>query len=163
MNKKYIWAICVAVVVLAVAVFAYNGKGKDTATPSPAQTTPVAPTPFIKTISPSSAKLGTTLTISGTNLSGFEGDLYFFFERTDGKVSRLKGTMASQMAGSPTAAQTVLVILKEPCQAGETVYGDYSGQPSPCNYVKLSPGSYKIYTKPWDNMSNKVSFTITSN
>ncbi len=117
--------------------------------------------PSIGSITPPSAPVGTTLEIRGTGLVGFEGDVYFFFERSDGKVARLKGVVLTQATGEAIGAQTARVILKEPCQQGETVYGEYSGIPAPCDYVQLTPGVYKVYTTPWGKRSNAVAFTIT--
>ena len=118
--------------------------------------------PDIGTITPSSAPVGTTIEIKGSGLSGFEGDVYFYFERADGKKVRLPGTLSQQFTGDGVGSQLARVIIKEPCQSGQTVYGDYSGIPSLCDYVQLTPGVYKVYTQPWGKMSNVENFTITS-
>jgi hypothetical protein len=54
------------------------------------------------------------------------------------------------------------VKVAEPCQEGETIYGEYSGIPSKCDYVKLTSGVYKVYTEPWGKKSNTVQFTVTA-
>jgi|GEM_PF-5309655 len=137
-----------------------NGSPKSAIQPSPPSVGEPAD-PYIGSITPPSAPVGTTLEIRGTGLVGFEGDVYFFFERSDGKVARLKGVVLTQATGEAIGAQTARVILKEPCQQGETVYGEYSGIPAPCDYVQLTPGVYKVYTTPWGKRSNAVAFTIT--
>lgn len=120
-------------------------------------------TPYIGSVSPSSASVGSTIEVRGSGLTGFEGDIYFFFERADGKIARLPGSISTQMNGDAAGAQTARILLKEPCQQGQTVYADYSGFSSICDYVQLTPGTYKIYTQPWGKMSNKVQFTIVAN
>jgi hypothetical protein len=121
------------------------------------------PIPYIGSITPSSAPVGSTVEIRGSGLNGFEGDVYFYFERSDGKKVRLAGTLSQQIIGDATGAQTARVTIKEPCQQGQTVYGDYSGIASLCDYVQLTPGVYKVNTTPWGTVSNTVNFTITSN
>ncbi|MSU55066.1 MAG: DUF4214 domain-containing protein [Candidatus Taylorbacteria bacterium] len=126
-------------------------------------TTPASATnPYIGSINPSSSPVGTTIDIRGSGLNGFEGDVYFFFVRSDGKTLRLPGVLSQQLNGGAVGAQTARVTLKEPCQQGQTVYGDYSGIPSVCDYVQFTPGIYKVYTKPWSQVSNTVYFTVSS-
>ncbi len=115
-------------------------------------------TPYISSIAPSYGPKGTVVEIKGSVLSGFESDVYFFFERSDGKVVRLSGVVPLHAV---EGTQTASVVLKEPCQKGEIVGGDYSGIPNPCYYVQLTPGIYKVYTRPWGTKSNEVEFTIT--
>ncbi|MEI8174871.1 MAG: hypothetical protein WCG28_02890, partial [bacterium] len=119
--------------------------------------------PDIGTITPSSAPVGTTIEIKGSGLGGFEGDVYFTFERPDGKKVRLPSVLSQQFTGDGVGSQLARVTIKEPCQSGQTVYGNYSGISSVCDYVQLTPGVYKVYTQPWGKMSNVVNFTITSN
>lgn len=119
-------------------------------------------TPYIGSITPWSAPVGTTIEIRGSGLVGFEGDVYFFFKRSDGKIARLSGVVSTQTTGDAVGAQTARVVLKEPCQQGQTVYGDYSGIPAQCDYVQLTTGVYKVYTTPWGKNSNEVQFTITN-
>lgn len=117
--------------------------------------------PYIGSITPQSASIGSTIEIRGSDLAGFEGDVYFFFKRSDGKIVRLPGILSTQTVGDAKGAQTVRIVLREPCQQGQTVYGDYSGIPSICDYVALTPGVYTVYTTPWGKVSNKVTFTVT--
>ena len=114
-------------------------------------------TPVITSLSRTSGPIGTELEIRGCNLSGFEGDLDVYFERTDGKKIMLTDTFGSY---PKTGGSLIKVVVKEPCQQGETVYGRYSGIPAQCNYIALTPGLYKVYTDPWGKTSNTVSFTI---
>lgn len=118
-------------------------------------------TPYIGSITPWSAPIGTIIEIRGSGLVGFEGDVYFFFKRSDGKIARLPGVVSTQTTGDAKGAQTARVVVKEPCQQGQTVYGDYSGIPAQCDYVQLTPGIYRVYTTPWGKKSNEVQFTIT--
>ena len=116
--------------------------------------------PYIGSIFPPAAALGSTISLTGSGLGGFEGDAYFFFQRADGKVVRLQGELTTHTTGDAVGAQNVKIALKDPCQPGETIYGDYSGIPAKCDYVHLSPGPYKVFTVPWGNKSNVVDFTI---
>lgn len=118
------------------------------------------PIPYIGSIYPSTAKYGDTVTITGSGLGGFEGDVYFFFVRQDGKSIRLPAILSEQLTGEAKGAQTVKITLKESCRQGQTVYGDYSGKPSVCDYVPFEPGTYSVYTKPWDTKSNVIQFTL---
>lgn len=107
-----------------------------------------------------SASVGTTIEIRGSSFKGFEGDVYFFFERADGKKVRLPGMVSEQITGDAAGAQTAKVVIKEPCQPGQTMYGDYSGIPYQCDYVQLTPGIYKVSTETWGNKSNTLQFTV---
>lgn len=113
--------------------------------------------PVITFLSRSSGPRGTQLEIRGCNLSGFEGDLDVYFERSDGKKITLTDTFGSY---AKTSGSLIKVVVKEPCQQGETVYGRGSGIPTQCDYAALTPGLYKIYTEPWGKRSNTVYFTI---
>jgi len=123
-------------------------------------TTPVqiSDMPVIDSISPSSGLKGTVVEIRGKNLSGFEGDLDLYFERTDGKK-----VMLSDSFGDYAITQDRLIKVKiiEPCQAGEKVIGRYSGIETECNYVELMPGIYKVYAEPYrGKKTNIVNFEI---
>ena len=114
--------------------------------------------PAIYSISPSSGPIGTKVQIKGYQLSGFEGDLDVYFERSDGKVVILTDNFGTY---SKTGSDAMNFVIKEPCQKGQTIYGRYSGIPSTCDYVALTPGKYKVYVKPYGQKSNVVEFTIT--
>lgn len=116
-------------------------------------------TPVITSLSSISGAIGTILEIRGCNLSGFEGDLDVYFERADGQKIMLTDNFGSY---SKTADSLIMVVVKEPCQQGETIYGSYSGIPSQCNFIALNPGLYKVYTKPWSKTSNTAYFAITA-
>ncbi len=115
--------------------------------------------PVITSITPSSGPIGTIVEIKGQNLSGFEGDLNVYFEGQDEREILLTDTFGDY---SKTGSSLIKVKVKEPCQEGEKVIGSYSGMPQECNFVKLDPGEYKVYVRPWGKESNKVKFTITS-
>lgn len=133
---------------------------RSTSTQPPIKTTEQI-TPYIGSITPASAPVGTTLEIRGSEFHGFESDVYFYFERADGKKVRLPGVVSQQNTGDAIGAQTAKVILKEPCQQGQVLYADYSALPYVCDYVQLTPGVYKVYTQPWGKRSNVSQFTIT--
>lgn len=122
------------------------------------QNPPVDLPPVITSLSNSSGPIGSVLEIKGCNLAGFEGDLDVTFEKSDGTKVVLTdkfGTYAS------TQDTLIKVSVKEPCAQGETVVGNYSGVQQKCNYVPLTPGTYKLYTMPWGKKSNEMTFTVT--
>ena len=117
------------------------------------------PVPRIFSVVPSSGPIGTVVTIKGQDLSALEGDLDVIFERQDGQRIFLTDSFGDY---AKTQGTLIKVVVKEPCQPGETVYGSYSGISSQCDYVKLSPGIYKVYASPWGTHSNAVNFTLTN-
>jgi hypothetical protein len=113
--------------------------------------------PIITSITPNRGPKGTVVEIRGSGLSGFEGDLDVYFERSDGKRVMLTDTSSYIKTGGTL----IKVIVSEPCKEGEMVIGRYSGIESPCKFVALTPGVYKVYAEPWGNKSNEVEFTVT--
>lgn len=126
-------------------------------TPTNNQTTDA---PVIESILPSSGSKGTIVEIRGKNLSGFEGDLDIYFERADGKKTMLTDTFGDY---AKTQDKLIKVKIVEPCQAGEKVTGRYSGTETLCDYIELTPGTYKVYVEPWGKRSNIVNFEIIKN
>ncbi len=112
-----------------------------------------SPTPRITSILPASGPVGTIVEISGTQLAGFEGDLDAWIENDKGESAFLPG-----MGSTPRSDQTIRVkIFSSLCKSNNS----YSG--APCSsYLTITPGNYKIYTKPWGVKSNVVNFTVTA-
>ena len=126
---------------------------------APIESSPTGePAPQITSITPLSGSRGTMVEVRGNNLSGFEGDLDVYFERADGKKIMLTDPFDDY---PKTGGSLIRIFVKESCQKGETIYGRYSGIPSQCDYVELTPGVYKVYAKPWSGVSNTVQFTVT--
>ena len=150
---RYEWFSPVLVNTLKSAEFTINAKGNND------EEVGIEAKPVIYSISPSYGPVGTTVKINGAHMAGFESDLDFYFERADGKTAML--TYDYSVSGKPDG-DGVKITIKEPCQKGQTIYGRYSGIPSTCDYVALTPGKYKVYTKPYGQKSNVVEFTITS-
>lgn len=115
--------------------------------------------PKIYSISPASGPKGTVVEIRGIGLSGFEGDLDVYFEKPNGKKVMLTDTFGDYVK---TQDKLIKVVLVEPCQPGEKVYGRYSGIESECNFVELTPGMYKVYIDHLGTKSNIVNFEITA-
>ena len=150
---RYEWFSPVLVNTLKSAEFTISSKGNND------EEVGIEAKPVIYSISPSYGPVGTTVKINGAHMAGFESDLEFYFERADGKTAML--TYDYSVSGKPDG-DGVKITIKEPCQKGQTIYGRYSGIPSTCDYVALTPGKYKVYTKPYGQKSNVVEFTITS-
>lgn len=113
--------------------------------------------PVIETITPNRGPKGTVAEIRGSGLSGFEGDLDVYFERGDGEAIMLTDTFGSY---AKTQDKLIKVIVVEPCQKGEKVYGRYSGIESECDYKELIPGVYDVFVKNMNGISNVVNFEI---
>ena len=113
--------------------------------------------PIIDSINPISGPVGTIVQIRGKNLSGFEGDLGATFEQSNGKEFYLVDKSGNY---PKTGGSLITVIVKEPCEKGDTVIADYSGKSYPCEYEPMTPGVYKVYTEPWGKKSNEVIFTV---
>lgn len=126
----------------------------------------VANAPHIDSITPISGPVGTTVEIRGSNLSGLGGELIAVFKRADGKIVNIHSIVpySTVDANGYTigSVNTTLIKVKvePPCQRGQTVYGDYTGIPSVCDYFEFTPGVYKIYVTPWGKKSNEVQFTV---
>ena len=161
-GSAIVWVISIiALLVIAGGIYFYLQPKQKAIVPVQNQVaTSTEATPYIGSIIPQSARKGDTITLTGSGLNGFEGDVYFFFQRADGKIVKLPGVLSEQLNGDAKGAQTVKITLKEPCQPGQTVYGEYSGIASVCDYVELIPGVYNVYTNPWSIKSNIVQFQI---
>jgi len=132
----------------------WSKSSKDSSNNSVDSATTTEDTPVITSITPNHGPKGTIVDIHGKNLNGFEGDLIVTFESSSGVKFVLNDT---QHRGSTT---DIVVAVKEPCQKGETVYADYSGKASICDYHEMTPGVYKVYTSPWGKTSNISTFTV---
>jgi hypothetical protein len=97
--------------------------------------------------------------IKGSGWQGFEGDVFFTFERSDGKKIRILSRVTDQTSPNTVGGQIAKITVKEPCQPGDTVYGIGSGIPSKCDYVRMSPGIYNVYTE-GNVKSNEVTFKL---
>ena len=115
--------------------------------------------PVITSISPAYGPKGTSVRITGCNLIGFEGDAYVIFNPLDGISQSIR--LTGSRGGEYNDYEYIDVIIKEPCQKGEVVYGDYSGIAGMCDYRELSLSVYNISVAPWGKMSNEVTFIIT--
>ena len=90
-----------------------------------------------------------SLNVLGCHFSGFEGDKTIWIENQQGEKGILYGNLKS--------SDSLIHIQLEPqiCQEDNS-YTGFDCQ----NFLQLIPGEYKIYTEPWGNISNKVSFKI---
>ena len=118
---------------------------------SQSTSTSTQPAPVITSINPSSGPIGTIIELKGNNLAGFESDLNVWIENSHG----VKGILYSE-PGSTSKLMNV-VLKSQACQTDES----YRGLPC-ASYLNLTPGTYKIYTYPWGNMSNTVQFIVTA-
>jgi hypothetical protein len=120
-----------------------------------------ATAPYISSISPWSVPLGGNLQIKGSGWNGFEGHVYFSFKRlTDGRIARLPAVILSNTTGP--GENIVNLVVKEPCQPGQTMYGEGSGLPiGQCDYVQLTPGTYGVSISNGNKVSNSLFIKIT--
>ena len=110
------------------------------------------PMPYIESISPTAGKIGTVVTLKGRDLAGYSGDLDGWIENSDGKVGYLPAH------GDTVYPHTDTITVQIP-QSVCTINNTYSGRPC-TNTLVIEPGQYKIFTRPWGNESNKVTFTV---
>lgn len=108
--------------------------------------------PFISSIDKSSGPIGTTVTLKGSNLAGFEGDLDAWIENSSGEKGYLPGIYSNQV-------KTNEITVKIPEKACKQI-NSYSGNPC-TSYLNITPGIYKLYTSPWGKKSNIVTFEVT--
>ena len=120
---------------------------------SSATSTTTQPAPVITSINPSSGPIGTIVELKGNNLAGFEGELSAWIENSNGEKAFLPG-----IGSVPRVDQTIRVQV-----AGQLCKENLSYKGGPCSsYMTITPGTYRIYTYPWGNMSNTVQFTVTT-
>jgi hypothetical protein len=117
---------------------------------------PVQPTepsqPVITSISPNPATIGQTITVTGRNLKGFEGDKMLIIENSFGQKGIIYDESGSTQDG------IIKFTLKDTYCTSNT---SYSGLPCP-SYINITPGTYYIYTQPWGKISNKLEFKVIS-
>jgi hypothetical protein len=108
--------------------------------------------PIITSINPTSTDhSGTSLTIKGSYLNGFEGGTAVWFENESGAAGVIEAR-----SYAPEGGTTVTFTL--PSQLCIQNMGE-SGLPCPA-YMNMKPGSYKVFVRPWGIQSNKLPFTI---
>jgi peptidoglycan hydrolase-like protein with peptidoglycan-binding domain len=109
------------------------------------------PAPVINSITPASVRVGGTLTLSGSNFLGFEGDKYLWVKNSTG----VKGVLYGEHDGSNSSVRAVLPAKL--CQIDVS----YSGKDCPA-YLDLIPGTYTLEAVGWGGTSNSVSFMIAN-
>jgi hypothetical protein len=155
----------VAVLIIAGAYLVYKNESGQFLTSTTTDSTSVQgatlyststnsqPAPVITSINPSSGPIGTIVELKGNNLAGFEGELSAWIENSNGEKAFLPG-----IGSVPRADQTIRVkIDSQLCKENLSYKGG-----SCSSYLTITPGTYKIYTYPWSNMSNTVQFKVTN-
>ena len=105
--------------------------------------------PTITSLSPQNAKIGETITITGCNLAGFEGDLTVWLENSAGE----KGILPREKTS--TTENMTIILPAQTCQTDNS----YSGEPC-AKQLTISAGAYKVWTEPWGKKSNTVNLFI---
>lgn len=106
--------------------------------------------PAIINIVPGSmAFTGTTITVNGTNLCGFESDKNLWIENSVGQKGVIYGLNGS------TCNTIKFVLADKYC----TTDNSYSGLPC-SSYLSIVPGTYNIFAQPWGTVSNKVQLKV---
>lgn len=108
--------------------------------------------PIITSVTPTKANVGSTLTIKGFNLNGFEGETSLYIENPLGQ--KIVVSVSSYLPeGSNILKWTV------PGQVCTTLRGVQTGEPCP-GFIKILPGTYKLKAVPWSDSSNEIYFEI---
>lgn len=105
--------------------------------------------PSITSILPNSAGLGSTITVTGTNLCGFESDRNLVIENSAGQKGVVYGSSDS------TCNVINFTLADKYC----TTDMSYIGLPCP-SYINIVAGTYNIYSRTPSGTSNRVSFSI---
>jgi len=104
---------------------------------------------IIDKISKQTFKIGETVYITGTNLSGFENDKNIWIQNNNGEKGIIYGTKDS------TSEKIIFAVENKHCSEDTS----YSGLPC-SKYINITAGDYTIFTSPWGKDSNKVAITI---
>ena len=131
---------------------AQAGIQSQTSGSNSSTSTSTEPTPIITSINPTSAKIGDTVAVSGSNLRGFEGDKNLWIQNVS---SGVKGIIHGDAGASD---QSIKFNLTDKYCTAET---SYSGNACP-SYLTITPGNYVVYANPWGVTSNSVPLLITS-
>jgi hypothetical protein len=115
--------------------------------------TTTQPAPVITSINPSSITIGSIVTISGTNLNGFEGETNVTLTNQNGQSGVIEANSYIP-AGATTLKITIPASI---C----TVSTGLSGKPCP-SYLSITPGTYSVSVSPWGVTSNSVPLVVTS-
>jgi len=111
------------------------------------------PAPVITSINPSSISIGSTVTISGTNLNGFEGGTNVTLTNQSGQSGVIEAN-----SYIPAGATTLKITIPASICTGSM---GLSGKPCP-SYLSITPGTYSVSVSPWGVTSNSVPLIITS-
>lgn len=107
--------------------------------------------PVLTHLSKSSGPVGTSFTIHGCNLNGFEGDLNAWIVNEKG----VKGIIYGDFKTSTFEAINV-TVPEQLCQKDNSYTGDTCTE-----FLNLTPGTYRVYVYPWGKKSNELNFTVT--
>lgn len=130
-------------------------------TPTTATTTATSTetqyTPKLSTVSPQEGPVGTVVTLTGSDLAGFEGDLDAWIVDERGVAAHLPQYFDALGPDTDPGIDTIMVEIPErACTTNNT----YSG--NECQrYLELTPGTYRLYAWPFGEKSNELAFTIT--
>ena len=117
-------------------------------------------TPVVTSISPTFGAIGTKVEIRGCNFTSFEGDLDSIFVRSDGKEIPVSGgNWYPGYGGGAGRGKIMIITVQSYCESG-SITGSYSGITSPCQTIRATPGTYKIYVTAWGKKSNLATFTV---
>ncbi len=106
---------------------------------------------IITNLSKNSGKIGDTVTVSGCNFRGFEGQANVGIENSKG----VSGILFTKVIPLSQTTDSIMFKLQSPiCQQDNS----YSGNPC-TSWLTLSPGTYNIIVSGW-NTSNKMPFII---
>lgn len=134
----------------------------STSTPAeaidPETTNTTSTKPILTSISPTQGPHGTIITLTGSNLAGFEGDLDAWIKDERGTTAHLPQFFGQPAPDTDAGIDTILVKLPErACTTNNT----YSG--NACEkHLELIPGEYRLYAWPFGEPSNELAFTITN-
>ncbi|MDR3558376.1 MAG: hypothetical protein P4L61_02490, partial [Candidatus Pacebacteria bacterium] len=115
--------------------------------------TATQPATVITSILPSSVAVGSTVTITGQNLNGFEGSTWVTLKNSSGQTGVIEAN-----SNIPAGVSTLKITI--PSSACTGSMGE-SGKACP-SYLTITPGTYSVSVQPWSVMSNSLPLVVTS-
>ncbi|MDE2172938.1 MAG: IPT/TIG domain-containing protein, partial [Patescibacteria group bacterium] len=138
--------IIAAIIVIAGGVYLISTHSSKSAPTTDSNGNPI---PVLNSVNPSSASIGTLVTVNGSGLAGFEGDKNLWITDGSGNTAIIHGDANS------SATQISFTLADQYCTADTS----YSGMDCP-SYENIVPGTYTLTAKPWGTESNSLQLTV---
>lgn len=119
--------------------------------------TEVQAAPRLSSVSPQSGPVGTVVTLTGTDLAGFEGDLDAWIIDERGIAAHVPQYFGGPGPDTDPGIDTIMIEIPERACTTNNIYSGNVCE----RYLELTPGEYRLYAWPLGEKSNELTFTIT--